>query len=376
METGIQENNSLPILTSEVVRHRVFDLKSEETENYEKILEECIIDPNNPIPDPEVILSYNSVPVLWRGGKSFICAVAKARKTTALTLFSAILLGKDETVNGFKALPACRVLFVDTEQAKYDSQKILNRVSRLCGKDPKEMTELMVLSLNRHGYEDIKILIETAIRNFKPDVLMLDNWTDCVSSVLDEKDCTKFSKDLRALAELYELAVFSVIHANEGDGKTDKPKFRGWAIEEARKSDLTLYLKDMSDDPSIELRGEYSRARFGKCRGMRPDDFNIAIDIHGLPYIYHHTAELVSKPDRNTQMLELIPKEGIGSNDLAKKITDLLGYADVRTGKQRLADLFKSGLIVKQVFGNKTKYFRNGDEPEPLPLYQSQQDED
>ena len=125
---GNNTNPYLPVLTSEVVRHRVFDLKSEETENYEKILEECIIDPNNPIPEPEVILSYNGVPVLWRGGKSFICAVAKARKTTALTLFSAILLGKDETANGFKALPACRVLFVDTEQAKYDSQKILNRV--------------------------------------------------------------------------------------------------------------------------------------------------------------------------------------------------------------------------------------------------------
>ena len=368
--------NNLPILTSEVVRHRVFDVKSEETENYEKILEECIIDPNNPIPNPEVILSYNSVPVLWRGGKSFVCAVAKARKTTALTLFTAILLGKDESANGFKALPACRVLFVDTEQAKYDSQKILNRVSRLCGKTPNEMTELLVLSLNRHGYEEIKILIETAIRNFKPDVLMLDNWTDCVSSVLDEKDCTTFSKDLRALAELYELAVFSVIHANEGDGKTDKPKFRGWAVEEARKSDLTLYLKDMSDDSSMELRGEYSRARFGKCRGMRPDDFNISIDIHGLPYIYHHTTDIISKPDRTTQMLELIPTEGIGSNELANKIKDLLEYSDIRTGKKRIAELLASRLIVKHASGNNTRYFRKGDEPKSLPLYKSQQDED
>ena len=66
--------NNLPILTSEVVRHRLFDVKSEGTENYEKILEECIIDPNNPIPEPEVILSYNSVPVLWRG-LSKICLV-------------------------------------------------------------------------------------------------------------------------------------------------------------------------------------------------------------------------------------------------------------------------------------------------------------
>ena len=374
METG-KQNNNLPVLTSEVVRHRVFDVKNDDAGNYEKILEECIIDPNNPIPEPEVILSYNGVPVLWRGGKSFICAVAKARKTTALTLFTAILLGKDESANGFKAFPACRVLFVDTEQAKYDSQKILNRVSRLCGKTPQEMTELMALSLNRHGYEEIKILIETAIRNFKPDVLMLDNWTDCVSSVLDEKDCTAFSKDLRALAELYELAVFSVIHANEGDGKTDKPKFRGWAIEEARKSDLTLYLKDMSDDPSMELRGEYSRARFGKCRGIRPDDFNIAIDIHGLPYIYHHTTEIVSKSDKTTQMLELIPTAGIGSNELAYKITELMAYSDVRTGKKRIAELLDSGKIVKEISGNKTRYYCRGDEPVSLPLDGSQQDE-
>ena len=355
----MEKNNlsipGLPVLTSERVVSRIFQ-KSNEEENYEALLLNSIINPDCPIPEPEVILSLNDTPILWRGCKSFICAVAKARKTTALTLFASILLGKNETSFGFRAIPNCKVLFVDTEQAVYDTQKILTRVSRLCGKKPKEMDNFKVLSLNRYPYDIIKIIMEEAIRKFKPDVLMLDNWTDCVVSVLDEKDCTKFSQDLRAIAEQYNLGIFSVIHANEGDCKNDKPKFRGWAVEEARKSDLTLYLKDMSVDPKAELRGDYSKAMFGKCRGKRPDNFAISIDDKGLPCLYSHETKAKPTTTEFDAILEKLPHRAMTNRELLDIIT---GIQDVkgRTAHRRILRMVQLNLLIKKGTGTETRYY-------------------
>lgn len=318
--------------------------EAEATKQYENILAEAIIDPNITIPEPETLLSLHETPILWRGGKSFVCAVAKARKTTALTLFTAILLGKDEAANGFYAMPGCRVLFVDTEQARYDTQKIAERVARLCGKSRKDMENLQVLSLNHFDYRIIKGVIETAIIKFRPDVVMLDNWTDCVKSVLDEADCVSFSQDLRALAETYNLAIFSVIHANESAG--EQPKFRGWAIEEARKSDLTLYLKDMSESTDPELQGDYSRARFGKCRGRKPEEFAISLDEEGLPCLYHHEADPTPKPGKDAPILERIPPQGLSYTELCKVIHEVAGIG--KTAQQnKVNKLVASGLVVK-----------------------------
>ena len=354
------ENNNisipgLPVLTSERVVPRIFQ-KSNDGENYEALMMKAVINPDCPIPEPEVILSLHGTPILWRGCKSFICAVAKARKTTALTLFASILLGKNESSFGFKAIPDCKVLFIDTEQAIYDTQKILTRVARLCGKDPKNLSKLTVLSVNRQPSDVIKGIMEEAIRKFKPDVLMLDNWTDCVISVLDEKDCTKFSQDLRAIAEQYNLAIFSVIHANEGDSKNDKPKFRGWAVEEARKSDLTLYLKDMSAEPKAELRGDYSKAMFGKCRGKRPDNFAISIDDNGLPYLYVHNPTVSPDSSEFDAILTKVPHGGIRNNGLIQIISEVENV-DKRTCQRRIKKMVENGLLVKRGVNNDILYY-------------------
>lgn len=350
-----------PFLTGEELKPetpRIFEATSEEAEKYKNLLIQVRIDPSKRIPEPETLLALNDTPILWRGCKSFVCSVAKARKTTTFTLFASILMGKDETANGFVAKRGCKVLFVDTEQANYDTQRIVERVASLCDVSAETQKQrFWVLNLSQYNYQEIRGIMETAIIEFKPDVLFLDNWTDCVEGVLDERECTRFSKDLRAIAQRYNLGIFSVIHANEGTSHDSTPRFRGWAIEEARKSDLTLYLKDMSESPVDELRGEYSRARFGKCRGKKPDDFGVAINDQGLPYIYSHKAE-VSKPDKYADVLALVPQSGIGNTDLARRIKALKEYTSLQSGKRLIKTLVDLGLLSKRGEGKNTRYYK------------------
>ncbi len=349
------KKQTAPALTSEAVTPSIFGVTQEKAEHYKALLKEILIDPNKPEPEPEALLSLHGTPILWRGGKSFICAVAKARKTTTLTLFAAILCGRDETAAGFKALPGCKVLYIDTEQARTDSQRILFRTAQLTGVKA-EALPLQVLALNKQDPETIRGLMETAVKEYRPDVLILDNWTDCVASIMDDKECTEFSRQLRMLAEAYNIAVFSVIHANESARNDDKPNFRGWGAEEARKSDLTLFLKDM---------GDYSKATFGRCRGKRPDGFCISIDTAGLPYLYTETPT-PPNPDKYADIVKDISFIGINYTslcDLIKKKKD----CSLSTAKRDIKDMTDSGAIVAK--GG--LYYRPEDrpkEPESLPF--------
>ena len=314
----------------------MFGLTAEQAEVYKSLFAASLIDPNKQEPEPETLLSYKDTPVLWRGCKGIVCGVAKARKTTALTILSAILMGKDETAHGFRANSNLRVLYCDTEQARTDSQRILHRVARLTNKTASALP-LDVLSLSQLDSEQIKGVIEIALQVKGYDIVVLDNWTDCVVSVMEDRDCTAFSRQLRELAETYNVAILSVIHANESAKKDDRPDLRGWAKEETRKSDITLYLKD---------KGDYSQATFGKCRGKRPEGFCVSHDTAGLPCIY--TPEETANPDKYADIVAKIPPTGMRYKELCTLIATTAKVSDP-TAKRWVKSM--TGGAVKEVNG-------------------------
>lgn len=326
-----------PELTTEEVKRSIFGLTAEQTEQYKSLLAAALIDPDKPEPEPETLLSYQDTPVLWRGCKGVVCGVAKARKTTTLTILSAIIMGRDETTKGFRTAAGLRLLYIDTEQARYDSQKILRRVADL-NNTKAGLLKFDVLNVSRLSPDQIKGVMEVALQVKGYDIVILDNWTDAVESVMDDKSCTTFSRQLRELAEEYNIAILSVIHANESAKKDDRPDLRGWAKEETRKSDITLYLKDM---------GDYSQASFGKCRGKRPEGFCVA-HADNLPCIYSPKPEETANPDKYADIVAKIPPTGMRYKDLCTLIVTTAKVSDP-TAKRWVKSM--TGGAVKEVNG-------------------------
>lgn len=315
-------------LTAEKVTPNVFIADSKQAEEYKALFAAALIDPNKPEPEPETLLSLFDTPILWRGGKAFVCGVAKSRKTTALTILSAILMGRNESGKGFIAKDGLRVLYCDTEQSRADSQRILRRVAKLTDRAAGDMT-FNVLSLNQLSPDQIKGVIEIALQIRGYDVVILDNWTDCVKSVMEEEYCATFSRQLRELAENYKVAILSVIHANESARNDDRPNFRGWASEEARKCDLTMFLKDM---------GDYSKVTFGRCRGKRPEDFYVSIDAEGWPYLYTPTPAEEANADKYAAVVSQIPPTGLTNAELCKVVMATQGIVQ-RTAQRWVKEM-------------------------------------
>ncbi|MCH5238441.1 MAG: hypothetical protein J1E95_11710, partial [Muribaculaceae bacterium] len=71
----------------------------------------------------------------------------------------------------------------------------------------------------------------------------------------------------------------------------------------------------------------------------------------GLPYIYLHSVEHGIKTEKNSKFLEMIPKTGIRSNELVRKIQDLKGYRCVRSARRPIEDMLKAGQIDGSILG-------------------------
>lgn len=303
---------------------------------------------------PERMLTFNDAPLLWRGCKAFVCGVSKARKTTYLTLITSILCGRNEEARGFKThQKSYKVLYVDTEQARYNSQNILLRVAKLCNKGVKEVP-LKVMPLFDKSYKERRKLLECGIVDFRPDVVILDNWTDCVSSVNDERECVDFSEKLRILADYYNLAIYSVIHANEGMRKEDRPDFRGWAKEEGRKSDITTFLKDEGNYSSVSFRG----------RLQTPDGFCIGFDDNGLPAFVDADK---SNETLFNAILEKIPATGLKHGELSGIIEKITGKSKVTAGRH-IKTMLERCFLTKTGEGRNTTYFRKNKNNDILPF--------
>lgn len=333
----------LPELTEAPVTS-IFGFTSEQQERFAEIAKRCLIDPRTPEPRPQTILSLNGVPMLWRGSKHIVCGVSKARKTTYLTLITAILCGKNETERGFKVHGDVRVLYLDTEQARYDTQEILNRVAHLVNQPAENLSNvLQVASLNSNSHEEIKGVMEYLIATTNPDVVILDNWTDCVASVMDDTCCVEFSKQLRTLAESYKIAIYSVIHANESARKDDRPDLRGWAKEESRKSDGTTFLKDM---------GTHSQVSF-RVRHKPPTSFAIGFDENDVPAIIDTTtneeATKDNASDKYASIVEAITEHGASYTELIALIRNsTTPKIPETTAKYRVRKMIDAGVIVKR----------------------------
>ena len=312
----------------------IFGLKQNDWAVYEELANKSLLSLDKPIPEPETLLSYNGVPILWRGGKAFVCGVAKTRKTTMLTLLSAILSGRNETARGFLTAEGINVLYIDTEQSSFDSWKILKRVSLLCSSTKLPFD---IRNANTFSVEQIRQLLEYLLVTNHYDIVILDNWTDCVTSIMEETECVQFSRQLRMLADKFQVGILSVIHANQTDNN-EMPNFRGWAKEEERKSDLSMFLLDM---------GEYSKVKFGRCRGMKPEPFFVSHDENGLPCFYdeQETPEPIN-PDRYASVVAKMSDNGMTYTNLSKLIAFEMGLKD-NTAKRHIPKMLSCGVIVR-----------------------------
>jgi hypothetical protein len=250
-------------------------------DNVLDILESARIELKEDIQEPPICLEvigrdYNTG-IATLGNFSLLKGKAKSRKTFATTIFMASVVRNSEImgkVGGILPIGKSTILYFDTEQSSFHTQRMATRVTKLAEiEDPENFK---VYSLRRFPPAQRLQLIEYAIHNIRGiGFVVIDGIRDLVTSINDEDQATTICSKLLKWTEEHNIHILVILHENKGNEFA-----RGHLGSElVNKAETVLTVTKSPDNEKVSI----IEAEF--CRDREPEPFAFSIDENGLPYI-------------------------------------------------------------------------------------------
>lgn len=252
----------------------------ESRNNLQEQLKSCRINPCDEIQEPPVAISIRSeegrVSSFTLGNFSMVIGKAKSKKTFLVgVLAAAAVKGEEIICFAYGKLPESKrkVLYFDTEQAKYHATKSIKRIADLTGiGNPANLT---AYGLRKYEPDHRLELIEAAIYgDNNVGLVIIDGGRDLLSmGINDEKSATTVTTSFLRWTEERELHLIVVLHQNKNDLNA-----RGhFGTECVNKAETTISVTESTTDRSVSVvHCEY-------CRDVPFPDFAFRINSDGLP---------------------------------------------------------------------------------------------
>lgn len=218
------------------------------------ILHRTRVTPSTVLPPMRHLFNMYDTPCFYRGELVAVCGRAKSGKTLFLSMIMACCLTEKvlalerskehtepadstdvETPEKLVAATPLKVLWLDTEQSAQSTQDILvNRILRMVrnsgGKLQEGVADLkpetwslkledsfFAFNLRGYGYETRKKVMEYAINQLEPDLVIIDGIKDLVTDINDAVQATLIMEQLMALAQNNSCCIVNVLHMNKSE---------------------------------------------------------------------------------------------------------------------------------------------------------------
>lgn len=160
---------------------------------------------------------------------------AKSGKTLFLSIVMACCLKKN--ILGLERIrdKPIRVLWYDTEQSAQSTQQILVKRIIPLAATPSDSSEssiqdslndqFFVFNVRGIGCEKRRELLAVAVKEFRPDLVIVDGVKDLILDINDGTQATVVVEEQMGIALEYNCCIVDVLHQNKSD--TDR-NMRGW----------------------------------------------------------------------------------------------------------------------------------------------------
>jgi hypothetical protein len=239
------------------------------------ILNKYRINPLADVSEPPSYCTINDIPSLTAGNFSLIYGKKKAGKTFLLGGIIASTINNSTQLDAIKGcLPEDKnvVLYFDTEQSKYHSNRSIKRICKLTGNsNPKNF---LAYSLRPLCPVERLAIIENAITT-TPNVGMvaIDGIRDLLKTgINDEQAATELTSLFLKWSYDFNLHIVLLLHQNKGDEHA-----RGHiGSEVVNKAETTISVTKVDKSNIFKVVCEDSR-------DIPFDDFSFSISEDGLP---------------------------------------------------------------------------------------------
>lgn len=262
-----------------------------------ELLARLRVTPETELPPMEPLFSMYDVPCFYRGELVAVCGKAKSGKTLLLSMLMAACLtpkvlalerhtdsGQGHT-DGTDLSPL-RVLWLDTEQSQQSTQDILNkRILPLAQFSPpwEGLGEaFFAYNLRGLGFEKRRQLVDVAIDEVKPDLMVIDGIKDLVTDINDAVQATLIMEQLMALAQQYHCCLVCVLHQNKSEADHN---MRGSIGTELTNKAFEVYTCEYIEDcDTFKVAQRLSRRnRIRRKLFYRLDDNGLPAECDELP---------------------------------------------------------------------------------------------
>lgn len=273
------------------------------------------LDPKEKYSRPRYTLSYNGVPFAPLGGIHGLTGQPGHGKTFTFTqLIVAILRGEFYGLRYelSRDIPQPKVLYIDTEMEKGNTQLVMLRVYEMMGWEKgteQEQFKILWLREEVKAVERWKLTLK-AIDELKPTVVFLDGLIDVVGDFNDNKECQAIIYKCMATASHYGLSMWCLLHENPGS--TKMVGHAGSFLE--RKATDVLKTKKDKDSGVVQFEVSQSKAR---ARDLDTWTFTIEDDTnhYGHPVIKENEGSTTTTTIQAYDLRKIV--ELVGDQSLA-----------------------------------------------------------
>jgi len=193
--------------------------------NLLETLERLRITTETQLPPQQFLFRMLDKPCFPRGELVTVTGKAKSGKTFFLSLLMGMgclqhAASRKSPALGIERIPDAplKVLWFDTEQSRTDTKLILQDVAQMTELPPETIdAQVSLHSLRRIDQEQLLPLLERALEDEKPQVVMLDGIVEFVASFNDETESKHLIKELLKLSDQHNCAIVCVLHTNKAD---------------------------------------------------------------------------------------------------------------------------------------------------------------
>ena len=324
--------------------------EKKEVKEFSNIKEKYVIDGNVDYPEPEYLIRIGDVPTLPKGNLVAVSAKWKNGKTFFCDILAAIFLGSNTFTNCENVIKHGKVRFIDTEQARNDSARILKTIWSITPEERHGDIEVSCLrdanidsnnaSNEISRYEFVKRSIEIE----HPDLVIIDGIADLIYNYNDVIESQIMVNQLAALANKHNCCIVVVMHQNKGSHDRMMKGHIG-----------TMLYQKCSDVFQVEKHGEIFLVSHPVSRHRQSGGLVFKLDENAIPKdgaADRKRQMLLEKRESEQQLrdmlADIIPQDGspITRSDIVEQLAKKHPYQRTRCYeiiKQALA----MGLLVE-----------------------------
>lgn len=239
------------------MNEKVFELVRQSVTDHamtddDRLLERLRITCDKELPPMRFLFRIFGKPCFPRGELVAVTGKAKSGKT----LFNSVLMAccvREQVLQVQSDVGPMRCLWYDTEQSEQSTQDILkNRVLRLIDsgspdgsksdkidtKSNSIMHDFDVFNVRCLNYEERLRLFESAVRKYRPALVVLDGVRDLLADINDGVKAQEIIERLMKLAQEADCCLVCVLHQNKG---AEDRNLRGWIGTELMNKAFEVY---------------------------------------------------------------------------------------------------------------------------------------